>query len=175
MPPKIKIVDVVDKEIESDAYTIANDEVKECGLPTENEQLETTNETTAIVKEKHETTPEEISTNTTTTEPATQIRNQELVQCEKCNKFVTPKTLKYTHGLKCGENKRSRPNKSEIKINENVQEEEAPPTHAPISVPVQKEKVVNKPPVQRTQPPKTVVKEVVKSYEEMRKERHELH
>ena len=43
---------MVDKEVESDAYTITNDEVKECGLPTENEPVETTEETTAIIQEK---------------------------------------------------------------------------------------------------------------------------
>ena len=72
MPPKkIKIVDVVDKEVKNnDEYAVTVDEVKKTGLPTENEPLETTEETTAIVKEKDDTTPEEIITNTTTTEPA---------------------------------------------------------------------------------------------------------
>ena len=84
---------------------------------------------------------------------------------------VTAKTLKYTHSLKCGVEKYSpgRPKQSEIKINENVQE--TPPTPAPTPVPIQKENAVNKPPVQRQQPPKIVVKDVVKSYDDMRKER----
>ena len=45
MPPKnkIKIVDVVDKEVKNDdAYTITNNEVEESKLPVENEPLETT-------------------------------------------------------------------------------------------------------------------------------------
>ena len=104
MPPKkIKIVDVVDKEIESDAYTITNHEVKESGLPAENPPPETTEETTAIDKEKDEGTPEEVSINTTTSEPTKQIREQQLVRCAKCQKRVTAKTLKYTHSLKRGE------------------------------------------------------------------------
>ena len=164
--PKIKIVDVVDKEVKNDAYTITNNEVEESKLPVENEPLETTEETTTIVEEKDERTPEEISINTTTSEPTKQIRNQELVQCAKCGKYVTEKTLKYTHSLKCGLVKKSRPNKSEIKINENVQEEAPPPP-----VPVQKVEEVRKPPVQPPKPPKQFVKEVVKSYEELRKER----
>ena len=70
--PKIKIVDVVDKEVKNDDdYAITVDEVKESELPTENAPLEATEETTAITEEKDEGTPEEISTNTTTTEPAT--------------------------------------------------------------------------------------------------------
>ena len=38
-------------------------------------------------------------------------------------------------------------------------------------MPIQKEKVVNKQPVQRPQQPNTIVKEVVKTFQEMRKER----
>ena len=98
MPPKIKIVDV-----ESDAYTITNDEVKESELPTENATSETTEETTAIIQEKDKGSAEEDSINTTASEPTKKTRNQELVQCPKCQKWVTPKTLKYTHSLKCGE------------------------------------------------------------------------
>ena len=70
MPPKkIKIVDVVDKEVKhDDEYAVTVDEVEKSELPAENEPLETTQETTAIVEEKDETTPEEVSTDTTTTE-----------------------------------------------------------------------------------------------------------
>ena len=103
MPPKFKIVDVVDKEVKNDDdYTITNDEVKESELPVENLLPETTEETTANIEEKDEGTPEEVSTDTTAPEPTKKIRNQELVKCKKCCKFVTVKTLKYTHSLKCG-------------------------------------------------------------------------
>jgi Zn finger protein HypA/HybF involved in hydrogenase expression len=175
MPAKIKIVDVVDKEVENDAYTITNNEVEESKLPVENEPLETTEETTAIIQEKTETTTEEVSTDTATTEPAKKIREQQLVKCEKCGKYVTPKTLKYTHSLKCGVEKYQpgRPKKTEIKINEVVQEE-APPPPAPPPAPPAPVQMVTKdkpPPVQRQPPPKQIVKEVVKSYEDLRKER----
>ena len=169
MPAKIKIVDVVDKEVKNDdAYTITNNEVEKSELPTENEPLETTEETTPIIQEKTETTTEEVSTDTATTEPTKKIREQQLVKCEKCGKYVTPKTLKYTHSLKCGVEKYQpgRPKKTEIKINEVVQEE-APPPPAPVQM-VTKDKP---PPVQRQPPPKQIVKEVVKSYEDLRKER----
>ena len=107
MPPKktkIKIVDVDDKEIKNDdEYFVTVVEVKENELPTENEPLETAEETTAIIPEKIEGTPEEISKDTDASEPTKEIREQQLVQCEKCKKWVTPKTLKYTHGIKCGQ------------------------------------------------------------------------
>ena len=77
--------------------------------------------------------------------------------------------MKYTHHLKCGVVKNSRggrPKKSEIKINEVVQED-TPPSHEP----VQKVKEVKKPIEPKPQPPKTIVKEVVKTFEELRKER----
>jgi len=177
MPAKIKIVDVVDKEVKNDDdYTITNNEVEESKLPVENTTSEATEETTANVEEKDEGTPEQVSVDTSTTE-SKKIRQQELVKCEKCGKFVTAKTLKYTHSLKCGVEKYQpgRPKKSDIKINENIQEAPPPPPPPPppepTPAPIQKVKEVRKPPVQpqHTKPP--VVKEVVKTFEEMRKER----
>ena len=170
MPPKktkIKIVDVDDKEVKNDdEYAVTVDEVKESELPTENEPPETTEEATAIIQEKDENAREEISKDTDASEPTKKIREQQLIQCEKCKKWVTPKTLKYTHGIKCGEIKKSRPKKSEIKINENVQEQTPP---SPVQV--QKEVKDKQPPVQQVQPPKPIVKDVVKTFEEMRKDR----
>ena len=66
MPPKIKIVDVSDK---NDEYAVTVDEVKESQLPTENKPLEAAEETTAIIQEKDENEREEVSKDTTTTEP----------------------------------------------------------------------------------------------------------
>ena len=192
MAPKIKIVDVSDK---NDEYAVTVDEVKESELPAENTTSETTEETTAIIQKKDENEGEEVSKDTTTTElrgvrdttngivkddpsPTKKIREQQLVKCEKCGKFVTPKTLKYTHSLKCGVEKYQpgRPKKS--KINENVKEEAPPPpppTEPPPPPPAPVQKVVkDKPPPvlkQDVKPP--IVKEVVKSFEEMRKERLE--
>ena len=167
MPPKktkIKIVDVDDKEVKNDdEYAVTVDEVKESELPTENEPPETTEEATAIIQEKDENAREEISKDTNASEPTKKIREQQLIQCEKCKKWVTPKTLKYTHGIKCGEIKKSRPKKSEITINENVQEK------TPVNpVPIEKEVKDKQPPVQ---PPKPIVKDVVKTFEELRRER----
>ena len=79
MPPKknnIKIVDVDDKEVKNDdEYAITVDEVKETGLSDKNEPPETTEETTAIIQEKDEGTPEEISKDTTTAEPTKKLEN----------------------------------------------------------------------------------------------------
>ena len=77
--------------------------------------------------------------------------------------------MKYTHHLKCGEVKTSkggRPKKSEIKINETFQEDKQP-----IPEPIQKVKEVKQLIVMQKQPPKTIVKEVVKTFEDMRRER----
>ena len=164
MPPKnrIKIVDVDDKELKNDdEYAITVDEVKEGELPIENGSFETTEETTTIIQEKNENAREEVSKDTAVAEPTKRIREQQLVQCEKCKKWVTPKTLKYTHGLKCGEIKKSR-----LKKCENVQEDKPP---SPVNV--EKVEEVRKPLVQQVQPPKPIVKEVVKTFEEMRKDR----
>ena len=68
MPPNIKIVDVVDKEVKNDDYAITVDEIEKSELHTGNEPLEATKETTAIVEEKDEGTAQEISTDTTTPE-----------------------------------------------------------------------------------------------------------
>ena len=70
MPPKIKIVDVGDKEVKNDdEYVITVDEVKEGELPTENEPSETTEETTTIIQEKNENAREEVSKDTAVAEP----------------------------------------------------------------------------------------------------------
>ena len=61
MPRKsqIKIVDVVDKDVENDAYANTNDEIEKSQLPDKNEQPEATEETTAIIQEKDEGKTEE--------------------------------------------------------------------------------------------------------------------
>jgi hypothetical protein len=184
--PKIKIVDVVDKDVKSDAYAATVDEIEENVLPDKNEQFEAAEEAPSIAQEKYEGATEEVSIDTVAAElrgvknapdgidgvdpsPTKKIRNQELIQCEKCNKWVTPKTMKYTHHLKCGIVKNSRggrPKKSQIKINEITQEDTPPSPVLPETV-----AKVKKPTEPRQQPPKTIVKEVLKSFEELRKER----
>ena len=73
--PKIKIVDVVDKDVENDAYAVTVDEVKENELPDKNEPFEAAEETTAIVEKKDEGTAEEVSLNTNVAEPTKKSEN----------------------------------------------------------------------------------------------------
>ena len=168
--PKIKIVDVVDKDVKNDDdYAATVVEIEENVLPSKNEPFEAAEEATTIVPEKDEGPAEEVSIDTIAAEPTKKIRNQELIKCEKCNKWVTPKTMKYTHHLKCGIVKNSRggrPKKSEIKINE-ITQEDTPPSPAPIETVAKVKKPIEPKPVQ----PKTIVKEVVKTFEDMRRER----
>ena len=167
--PKIKIVDVVDKDVKNDDYAVTVDEIEKNELRDKNEPFEAAEEATAIVEKKDEAKTEEVSINTIASEPTKKIREQQLIQCEKCNKWVTPKTMKYTHHLKCGVVKNSRggrPKKSEIKVNE-VMHEDTPPSPEPTETVAK----VKKPIEPKPQPPKTIVKEVVKTFEELRKER----
>ena len=62
--PKIKIVDVVDKEVKNDEYTVTVDEIEKSELPTENTTSEATEETTPIIDEKDEGKAEEVSKDT---------------------------------------------------------------------------------------------------------------
>ena len=99
---------------------------KESELSVEDEPFETTEETPAIVEEKDERTAQQNCTDTTASELATKIREQELIKCEKCGKFVTATTLTYTHCFKCGGIRKSRPKQSAMQIHENMQEEATP-------------------------------------------------
>ena len=168
--PKIKIVDVVDKDVKNDDdYAVTVDEIEKNEIPDKNEPFEAAEEATAIVEEKDEGTAEEVSLNTNAAEPTKKIREQQLIQCEKCNKWVTPKTMKYTHHLKCGLVKKSkggRPKKSQIKITEIIEEDKSQSPEPTETVAKVKKLIEPKP-----QPPKTIVKEVVKTFEELRKER----
>ena len=94
-PKKIKIVDVVDKEVKiDDEYAVTVDELEKRELPAENEPLETAEETITIVEEKVEGTPGEVRTDSIAAESTQQIRNQTFIKCEKCGKFVTAKNIK---------------------------------------------------------------------------------
>ena len=77
--PKIKIVDVVDKDVENDDdYAVTVDEVKENELLGKDEQFEAAEEATAIVEEKDEGTAKEVSINTIATEPTKKNRESRI-------------------------------------------------------------------------------------------------
>ena len=98
---KIIVVDVDIAEPSNDTDIVTVDNNKETASDTP-EETDTKDENITEKDIKYEDITEEVKEKT---------REQTLVKCEKCNKFVTAKTLRYTHGAKCGEVKRSRPKK----------------------------------------------------------------
>ena len=100
---KIKVVDVVDNDKKDDEYTVIVDEITSNEVS--DDKVESVKENT---DEKLETIKEEQEEKTSITEVSEpiestkKIREQELVKCNKCNKWVTPKTMKYTHSNTCG-------------------------------------------------------------------------
>ena len=131
MPRKIKVSDITTENNEKDPV---NDEVE---VIKDNEPVEETQEKQ---EEKVEETtieaPQEIpqpegQTPTEIVEETTKTRSQELRQCPKCMKWLTPKTLKYFH--ECTKNdtvkaKRRPPKKKiEVKDIEDINEDDQPP------------------------------------------------
>ena len=103
------------------------------------------------VEEPIETPPVE-ETAVTQPESTTKTRVQELIKCNKCNKMVTPKTLKYSHKNTCsGEEqnkKKTLPKPEPVKI-------EKPKTK---SEPVQDIEDIKQPPkLNRTMPDKIII------------------
>ena len=130
MPRKIKVSDITPENNEKDPV---NDEVEAIK---ETEPVEETQEKQEEkVEEPQEETPQEIQETPTeiVEEPQeeTKTRNQELRQCPKCHKWLTPKTLKYFH--ECTKNdtvkaKRRPPKKKiEVKDIEDINEDDQPP------------------------------------------------
>ena len=164
---KIKVVDVVDvvDKTDDDAYTVIVDEINTNKV--EGDEVESVKQNTDEKLEAIKEEPEEETSITEVSEPiesTKKIREQGLVKCDKCNKWVTPKTMLYTHNRTCGYIKKT---KSKKKIlNEHEQEDRSP-------YPVIKEtaEVEKQQSVLQKQPLVPTVKEVVKSYEDMRKDR----
>ena len=123
---KIKVVDVVDvvdnDKTDDDAYTVIVDEIKvsndevDSVKPYPDEKLEAIKE-----EQEEETSITEVSEPIESTK---KIREQELVKCDKCNKWVTPKTMLYTHNRTCGYIKKTKSKKTIL--NEHEQEDESP-------------------------------------------------
>ena len=162
---KIKVVDVVDNDKKDDEYTVIVDEITSNEVS--DDKVESVKENT---DEKLETIKEEQEEKTSITEVSEpiestkKIREQELVKCNKCNKWVTPKTMKYTHSNTCGIVKKTKPKKTIL--NEHEQEYKSPNPVNKETAEVDKSQSV----LQKQQLVPTV-KEVVKSYEDMRKDR----
>ena len=130
MPRKIKVLDITPESNETPPINNDVEEVKEV-----EPVVETQEKQEEKVEEPQEETPQEIQETPTeiVEEPQeeTKTRNQELRQCPKCHKWLTPKTLKYFH--ECTKNdtvkaKRRPPKKKiEVKDIEDINEDDQPP------------------------------------------------
>ena len=155
---KIKVIDIVDNDKKDDDYTVIVDEINAnevcdaIGPVSDNDIEITTNEE-----------PQLENVMPVVLDDTTKIRQHKLVKCEKCNKWVTEKTMKYTHSKTCGDVKKKQTNKNT----------ETPNISLPYKQPnpVKIEPVVKQQQVLQRQLSTPIVKESVNTYEEMRKDR----
>ena len=134
MPRKIKVSDITP---ESNETPPINNDVEEVKEP--EPVVETQEKQEEKVEELQEETPQEIQETPTeiVEEPQeeTKTRNQELRQCPKCHKWLTPKTLKYFH--ECTKNDtvkaKRRPPKKKIEVKD-IEDIDEPPTPPPMPV-----------------------------------------
>ena len=114
MPRKLKVVDI---GTENNQEPLDNDEVTETPIeekPNENEPVETVNEIIQesplgtipsreeeVKKETEVKESEPVEEEKTKSEPTKKIKTQELVQCPRCNRWMTEKTLKFAHEKTC--------------------------------------------------------------------------
>ena len=135
MPRKIKVLDIIPENnentpINDDAEAVKETEsVIETETKSEEKVEEIVTEPTQEKQEQIQQTPTEILDETTST------RKQELVQCPKCMKFLTRKTLKYFH--ECTKNDtvkaKRRPPKKKIEVKD-IEDIDEPPTPPPMPV-----------------------------------------
>ena len=167
MPRKIKVLDIIPENNEN---TPINDDVE---TVKETEQIEEKQEeviekpqeiTTEQTQEEIQETPTEIVDK----EETTKTREQQLRQCPKCLKWLTPKTLRYFH--ECTKNDtvkaKRRPHKKVVEVKDI---EDPPP------IPVKLERQTNHQSVEPSTPklPKKIdyTPPVEVSYEDMRRDR----
>ena len=99
MPRKIKVLDIIPENNENTPINDDVEAVKETE-PIEEKQEETVEEPQEIQPPDGQQTQEEVketSTEIVDKEETTKTREQQLRQCPKCQKWLTPKTLKYFH------------------------------------------------------------------------------
>ena len=194
MPKKIKVVDI---STENNQETLNNDETTETPNEEkliENEPVETVNETIQETIQE-----EEVKEETEVKEPVlqrcasqvkltppntpnTKIKTQELVQCPRCNRWMTEKTLRFAHEKTCKE-------KAEVYIPKTLQNKKNKAKEIVGTVKqaieiIEQEKEVKRPkdifkPVRQTsQPPVHTlepIQERVPLYSDLRRERIEQH
>ena len=129
MPRKIKVSDITPESNETPPINNDVEEVKEV-----EQVIETQEKQEEKVEEPQEETPQETPQETQETpteivEEETKTRNQELRQCPKCHKWLTPKTLKYFH--ECTKNDtvkaKRRPPKKKIEVKDIEDIDDPPP------------------------------------------------
>ena len=106
MPRKIKVVDINQNITET---TDNNDNVET--KPIQNEPVEDIKEpiiepiTETIKEEPKEDIKDDIKDDVIAppNTPKTKIKTQELIQCQRCKRYMTEKTLKFTHDKVCKE------------------------------------------------------------------------
>ena len=104
---KIKVLDIVPENNENEPV---NDEVEAVNeseqiAETEPQSDEKVEETTEVQAEPQEAEITETPTEFKEEEPEN-VRVQELVECPKCGKKLTAKTLKYSHEKVCAKNEK---------------------------------------------------------------------
>jgi ssDNA-binding Zn-finger/Zn-ribbon topoisomerase 1 len=173
MPRKIKVVDVVS---DNSNETVVDNTVQQLEpIPENNEKTDTveatTNDEVQSTETKEEVKPtvevdkptEEVS-EAVEELPKTKVRTNELHECPKCGKYVTLKSLKYTHQLTCGTEKPEKPKKEK-------------PTPKPKgrpkkdNTPAEVQEVEVEEPAEKSKPLPVLTPQPIKSFEEMRRER----
>ena len=170
MTRKIKVLDITHENNENTPINDDVEAIKETE-PIEEKQEETIEEPQEIQPEQTQEEIQETPTEIVDKEETTKTREQQLRQCPKCQKWLTPKTLRYFH--ECTKNdtvkaKRRPHKKIEVKDIEDTEDTTPPPmpvklmrqTNQPVEPPTPKlpKRIDYTPPVQI-------------SYEDMRKQR----
>ena len=165
MTRKIKVLDITHENNEN---TPINDDVETVKEPEqiEEKQEETIEEPQEIQPEQTQEEIQETPTEIVDKEETTKTREQQLRQCPKCQKWLTPKTLRYFH--ECTKNDTVKAKRRPHKKIEVKDIEEPPP------MPVKLMRQTNQP-VEPSTPklPKRIdyTPPVQISYEDMRKQR----
>ena len=172
MPRKIKVLDIIPENNENTPINDDVEAVKETEQ-IEEKQEETNEEPQQIPPEQIQEEPQEIPTEIIDKEETTKTREQQLRQCPKCLKWLTPKTLRYFH--ECTKNDtvkaKRRPHKKVVE----VKDIEVRDIEDTTPIPVKLERQTNHQSVEPSTPklPKKIdyTPPVEISYEDMRRDR----
>ena len=114
---KIKVLDIIPENNENTPINDDVETVKETE-PIEEKQEKQEEKVEEIVTEQTQEEPQQTSTEIVDKEETTKTREQQLRQCPKCLKWLTPKTLRYFH--ECTKNDtvkaKRRPHKKVVEV-----------------------------------------------------------